>query len=310
MGYKQEALALIDILRSAVANCMQGDKVAVQLSGGLDSAIVQAIAKCENLYCITWPEEDNLTTAKLAASGREVEGVTFTYEEMLETLPEIAKLTDGKGTWTQAAQWFCGRAMAADGVTVVLNGEGADELFWGYPRYKVLRRLDANYSDPKLAAYQDATAYKIHGSPVDAVAALLSRNMSRVQAQELAESANYDRGCAGAAADVEERVGLVELLHFEEVIAAAHGIEHRWPFMDPRVIEFAHSLDADALINENHCKAILRRVAAMLGVHCDIVNETTKKGLFIPQSWRPKGEPKWSRRWFAELMRGAANGAA
>jgi asparagine synthetase B (glutamine-hydrolysing) len=311
MGIKNDAVKLIELLTKSIDKCTEGTKtVAVQLSGGLDSAIVQALTRSRLVYCITWPEEDNISTARLASCGAEVRPVTFTYEEMLEVLPEVARLTDGEGTWTQVCQWFCARQMAEDGVTLVLNGEGSDELFWGYPRYKVLKRLDANYSDPKLADYQDATVYKVHGSPRDAVVNMLSRTMSPESARmALTNYEDFTRGCAGAMASVEENVGLKELIEFERIVAEAHGIEHKWPFIDPDVVSFAHSLDPDKLITETHCKAVVRRAAAILGVNTDIVNETTKKGLFIPQSWRPENEPKWSRKWFTELMKEAFSNA-
>jgi len=298
---------LVSLLYAAVAKCSIGaKKLAVQLSGGLDSAVIQAIADCPNLYCCTWEDQDNLSIASLAAKGHEIKTVTFTRDDMLEVLPTIAKLTGGRGTWSQVCQYFLGKAMAADGVDVVLNGEGSDELFGGYSRYRILYWLDKMYRDPRLAAY-DSIVNHVVGHAEEVLVRALDRVTSHDVAVEQAKGAKWERGLVGAMASVEETVGLAELIGFERDIAAHHGIEHRWPYMDRAVQDFAHALEPDEMVDDAFCKVMLRRAAHILGVDWSIINEKTKRGLFIPQSWRPEGEPMWSRGWFDRLM-AEANG--
>jgi len=301
---------LVTLLEQAVEKCSDGaENMAVQVSGGLDSAIIQAIAKCPRIYCCTWKDQDNLSIAKLAAKGQPVRPVTFTREQMIDVLPEIARVTGGRGTWSQVCQWFLGKAMAEDGVDVVLNGEGADELFGGYSRYRILYWLDQMYRDERLGAY-DAIVNHVVGEPESVLVRMLDRVEPHDRALDMARKGSWARGLVGAAADIDEHEGLQELLGFERDIAACHGIEHRWPFMDSAVQDFAHRLDADELVNDTHCKVMLRRAAVVLGVDRRIIDEKTKRGLFIPQAWRPDGAPMWSRQWFSELMREAHGAAA
>lgn len=297
------------LLRHAVQSAVPSDAPwAIQLSGGLDSAIVFAIADAEkldpaNLYCCTWENQDNLTGAKQVARDRYIHPVTFTKDEMLEALPDVAKLTKGKGTWSQVCQYFLARDMRRDGIKVVLNGEGADELFGGYARYRILHWIDRAYKDPRLVDYGSILRYTF-GNPADVVVQMLERTNPRDWGYEV-RRAKWKRGIVGAAMDVEERTGLAELIRMEGAVAAHFGIESRWPFLDPAVVQCAHHLPPELLVNDIYCKVALRCVAMRLGVSDNIVEEITKKGLFIPQHWRPAGHPKWGRKWFTKLMREA-----
>ena len=109
------------------------------VSGGLDSAIVQAIARYPRVYCATFPADgiDCMPLARLAAQGAQVVPVTFDLDEARGALPHIAYHLDTPATWSALALWFLARQMHRDGVRVVLSGEGADEVFGGYSRYRM-----------------------------------------------------------------------------------------------------------------------------------------------------------------------------
>jgi asparagine synthase (glutamine-hydrolysing) len=293
------------ILFSAVMDAAQGEgPVAVQLSGGLDSAIIQAIGKFDRLYCCTFPDDgvDNMPAAILAAQGKEVVPVTFTREDLISVLPAVKGLTCGKGTWSQVCQWFLCRRAAEDGAKIVLTGEGADELFGGYARYKILHHIEQAFSDPKLEEYQGIIKH-LFGDRRAVLINMLSRNMPR-WIVEMAAPKNPTNLVKDAAA-IEFDCCLPALLDHGAAMAEAHGLSCRFPFMDPAVVEYANSLEPSDMVSDEHTKVALRRAAARLGVHQQIVNEKTKKGLFVPPSWAPLGSPKWSRGWFEQLMEAA-----
>lgn len=294
-----------------------GDRraVALQISGGLDSAVIQAIAGLDALYCCTWPEFDNIAAATLAAKGHRVHEVTFTREEMIEVaLPEVAKLTQGRGTWSQCCQWFLARAMASDGIKVVLNGEGADELFWGYSRYRVLYWLQRMIDDPRLEEYSGVIRHMLEipaGRPVGQTLAarMLARTDPRGAGRLMGTWERAGDRMLDTIARVDSNDGLPTLTGFEEVIALAHGIEHRWPYLAPEICAFADTLRPTDKIDAGESKRILREVARGLGVHRDIITETTKRGLVVPPTWAPEGDRRWSRGWFDRLMAEAWNRA-
>jgi len=293
------------ILFDAVMDAAQGEgPVAVQLSGGLDSAIIQAVGKFYPLYCCTFPADgvDNMPAAILAAQGKKVTPVTFTRNEMIDALPEVKRLTDGKGTWSQVCQWFLCRKAAEDGVKIILTGEGADELFGGYARYKILHHIEQAFSDPKLEEYQGIIKH-LFGDRRSVLINMLSRNMPR-WIVEMAAPKNPTNLVKDAAA-IEFDCCLPALLDHGAAMAEAHGLSCRFPFMDPRVVRYANTLAPQAMVNDDCTKVALREAAEQLGVHPRIVNEKTKKGLFVPPSWAPQGSPKWSRGWFEQLMEAA-----
>jgi asparagine synthetase B (glutamine-hydrolysing) len=93
-------------------------------------------------------------------------------------------------------------------------------------------------------------------------------------------------------------------------MAAAWSLENRCPLLDYRIIEFSTRVPEELLIDSKENKHILRQVARRLGVHPEITDEITKRGLFIPwQQWhRPSAlgsRGAWDRSSFSSLMNAA-----
>jgi asparagine synthase (glutamine-hydrolysing) len=114
-------------------------------SGGLDSSLVAAIAAEEIPHLHTFVvgmrdanglESDDLKASRIAAKhiGSTHHELIFTEEEYYEALPiVIRKLESYDPSLVRCAipcYFTC--KLAADYVTVVLTGEGADEIFTGY----------------------------------------------------------------------------------------------------------------------------------------------------------------------------------
>jgi len=298
---------LIEALEEVIFEALNGqEKAGLFLSGGLDSAVIQAIAKLDNLYCATWPDQDNHSAAELAAMGKPLTRVTFTKQQMLQTLPAVAKATNGSATWSQVCQWYLAEAAGNDGCTLVFTGECSDELLCGYSRYRILWWLDKMRADPKLRDYQNTVDHCV-GTPSGAVIKLLSRNMNPALSERLVGKA-LDRDPSliehsfRLAAAVEGSDPLSQLLENETAMIKAHDLKPCYPFLDSRVQLVGGQVPHDLQVNDYECKVLLRQVARKLGVHHFICDEPSKKGLFVPQSWRPEGEPMWSRNWFSKLI--------
>lgn len=303
--------ALGEALESGIMQCIDRDeaKVGLLISGGLDSAIIQALHPLDNIYCITWPEQDNITVAKLASQNKPVKQVTFTREDMIKALPEVARLTGGKGSWSQVCQWFAAKKAAADGVEVLLTGEGADELFGGYSRYRILYWLDRMFQDPRLTAYTGIMKHVMGFSePASAAMAMLARTRTPKQAEVLLGSLDSSvTSAVGMARLGDLHDSLPPLLDLQSKVVEAHVEHARYPFMTEQVRQAAVTFSEKELVNEIFTKAPLRTVASAIGVHPDIISELTKQGLFIPQDWRPADAQLWSTGWFDKLMQEAAS---
>jgi asparagine synthase (glutamine-hydrolysing) len=114
-------------------------------SGGLDSSLVAAIAAEEIPYLHTFvvgmedqdgDVSDDIKAARIAAEhiGSTHHELLFTEEEYNDALPTVIKKLESydPSLVRCAVPCYFTCKLAADYVTVVLTGEGADELFTGY----------------------------------------------------------------------------------------------------------------------------------------------------------------------------------
>jgi len=120
--------------------------VAVQLSGGLDSSSVLAIAndvadKPLPAFCIgfggtAYDEQENAkATARFLHSDLHV--VDVSPKQLLEALPDSVAAAEGLAINAHLpAKYLLHAAIGSRGFKVVLTGEGADELLLGYPHLR------------------------------------------------------------------------------------------------------------------------------------------------------------------------------
>jgi asparagine synthase (glutamine-hydrolysing) len=114
-------------------------------SGGLDSSLVAAIAADEiphlhtfvvGMKDATGEESDDLKASRIAAEhiGSTHHELIFTEDEYYEALPIVIKKLESydPSLVRCAVPCYFTCKLAADYVTVVLTGEGADEIFTGY----------------------------------------------------------------------------------------------------------------------------------------------------------------------------------
>ncbi|HEX4345677.1 MAG TPA: asparagine synthase (glutamine-hydrolyzing) [Solirubrobacteraceae bacterium] len=191
------------ILVESVGRQMMGDvPVGVFLSGGLDSAIVAAIAAahCERrgerlrTFAVGTGDSADLLAARVVARHLDCEHHERVYDarEAIRALPDVVRSIEhfDPSLVRSAVPNYLLAEMTAQHVKVVLTGEGADELFAGYA---YLRGFDG------ADALQAELMRTVHG--------LHNLNLQRC-----------DR------------------------VTMAHGLEARVPFLDRQVIAFAFGL--------------------------------------------------------------------
>ncbi|MFO0660232.1 MAG: asparagine synthase (glutamine-hydrolyzing) [Polyangiaceae bacterium] len=133
-------------LEQAVVTRLRADvPVAFQLSGGIDSSAVLALAAPHvgkaHAFTVSFDAQshDEMHIARETAlhCGAElhiVEGTTASLVDVLE-----AAIGHGEGIAINAhiaAKWMLSRAIRAAGFAVVLTGEGSDEVLAGYPHLR------------------------------------------------------------------------------------------------------------------------------------------------------------------------------
>ena len=139
-------------MRLAVADRLQADvPVGAYLSGGIDSALVVALMQEQRsdtrTYCIGFddPDHDESPQAQALAAvlGTRHETALVDGLSARALLPQLARIMDEPLAdaslipTTLLSQW------ASHSVRVVLTGDGGDEAFGGYPRYRTPRGIMA-----------------------------------------------------------------------------------------------------------------------------------------------------------------------
>ncbi|MEL6151930.1 MAG: asparagine synthase B, partial [Chloroflexota bacterium] len=143
-SYLESIPSLSDIRESLVKavkkRLMSDVPLGTYLSGGLDSTIVTAIAKQEmphlHTFSVGVEGSEDIKNAREAAEalGTDHHEYIYTQEEMMEALPAIIyylESYDPALVRSAIPNYFLAR-MTRQYVTVVLTGEGADELYAGY----------------------------------------------------------------------------------------------------------------------------------------------------------------------------------
>lgn len=138
------------LLTESVRTRLMADvPVGIFLSGGVDSALVSALA-VENSrdriktftvgYDVGNVDEAATARAVAAQLGTDHHEVLLTEDQVRTGVPQMLRSMDQPVADQALVALHTVATMARPQVTVALGGEGADELFAGYPRYRWLRR--------------------------------------------------------------------------------------------------------------------------------------------------------------------------
>lgn len=132
---------LAELLESSVAECVDGQDVAVAFSGGIDCSLVAALAKKHaksvRLYTVgTRGSHDvEVATATAPLLGIEHTVINFDDREIVGFLKDQISITGTDSPLTLAFEMPLYCVMRNCGENVILGGQGADELFAGYSKY-------------------------------------------------------------------------------------------------------------------------------------------------------------------------------
>lgn len=316
-------------LYSAVNRQMLSDvPVGVLLSGGIDSALVAAMAAegghCPPCFTVgfgTQHSECEISDAAHTARvlGLEHHSVTLDPDHMWDSLKDItASLEEPMGTTSIMAMWDLVR-LAKKHVTVVLTGQGTDEPWGGYRRYQLelWRRLLPNRfwsmlnQLPALPKSSDAIDRILRTAPIqDAVdRAIASNTLFSAQEQQLIlgrpASSAYLQGAfrdwmawnqqtpmpmSDLLMRCDTRMKLSDdLLLYGDKISMAVALEARVPMLDIELIKFVEGLPIDYRVRLGKTK-IVHKAMAEKYLPSSIVHRP-KKGFYVPFD-------QWSRsRW-------------
>ena len=163
---------LLELLEDSVDLRLRADvPVGAYLSGGLDSSLISALAQRRKrgelrTFSIAFkdPRYDERAHQEAVAKalGTQHHVVEAGPTEIARALPEVIRHAETPLIRTAPVPMFLlAREVRAHDLTVVITGEGADELFWGYDLFKevAIRELHSRDPDRALAMLADLYPY-------------------------------------------------------------------------------------------------------------------------------------------------------
>ena len=256
---REDAVDRLDLLlrRSVHAHLRSDVNVGCQLSGGIDSSLVTVLAGSHhsgdpNTFSIVFDEpqfSEEQWIATAAATARATSH-RFVFDEaaFMRALDAASWHMDQPiGHPNSLALWLLAQR-SREHVTVLLSGEGADELFAGYARVNDAYEASSG-SGPSL---NDSIDSFIRASQFHSETRLSKlRPDSNLRPAIEKRRAIFHEGHADHLSNClkyDMRTHLVDLLVRQDKMMMAHGVENRVPFLDDDVIAFARALPAEHLV--------------------------------------------------------------
>ncbi|WP_309643485.1 asparagine synthase (glutamine-hydrolyzing) [Phenylobacterium sp.] len=241
---------LDDVLEDSVKVHQRSDvPYGLFLSGGIDSATIATLMSRLNERPVTAftcgfdapGARDERAQAERVARALDLDWRETTFDEadFWRILPQVAWAMDDP-TADYAILPTYKLAEAAKGtLTVVLTGEGGDELFGGYGRYRRALRpgwLGGRSAEPRDAEAPVLARWRAQARP--------PAGLTRLQQAQWADIATWLPN---------------DLLTKLDRCLMAHGLEGRTPFLDPQVAAFAFPLPDRLKVRGRHGKWLLRK---------------------------------------------------
>ena len=234
------------------------------LSGGVDSTVISGIAGETHTWTIGFPSQNEFEWGQLAAAAfatthHEIE---TDAAEFIDTAKDMIRKRDEPLSVPNEVLIKLMTLNVSKENTVVLSGEGADELFWGYDR--IFRW--ANQGNWNLNEFDSLYSYGSHHD------------------DEVLDSALSP--FAHIKSPLDKVASFMQISHLHGLLrrldnsTMACSVEARVPFVDHRLVEYMYNAPFDFRMADSIVKAPLKRVFKEL-VPEEILNRE-KVGFPVP----------------------------
>lgn len=292
------------------------------LSGGIDSSYVTACLMPDKTFSIGF-EQENFDESNHAAELSKILGIenirkTINGDDCLSHLETIQyHMDEPQSNPSTLPLYFLSKLVRDSGVTVVLSGEGADEIFGGYEWYdedelqKKLKKLPGFILKPAAAIAKNMPEFKGKttllraGRPVEETFIGEAFIFDESEAKDILKSKYHNSKTVREITqpiydmvkdkdDVTKKQMIDiklfmegDILQKADKMSMAHSLELRVPFLDKEVMKVGEGIGTEQKIANGTTKYILRKTAE-------------KK---LPEEWykrKKKGFPVPIKIWFRE----------
>lgn len=324
LSFEQAAAHFKTLLEDSVRLRLRADvPIGSCLSGGLDSSSIvclmnallqennaqhlqKTFSACSDVASVDERKWIDKVTARTGTDPH------FTYPDLAHLFPLSEQITwhqdEPFGSSSIYAQWHVFALARENGVTVMLDGQGADEMLAGYHAFFGARLADLFRSLRWPTLVREALLiHRRHGRSWTWIAAQIADSLmpdqlrgplrkfsgrtykapgwldlNMLHANPVNPNPPAARSVQGLSRMQLLHTNLQKLLHWEDRDSMAHGIEARVPFLDYRLVEFALGLPADYKIADAITKRVLR--TGMSGTIPDEIRDRVDKiGFATPE---------------------------
>ncbi|MCI0655645.1 MAG: asparagine synthase (glutamine-hydrolyzing) [Acidobacteria bacterium] len=310
------------------------------LSGGVDSSCVVSLMRRispDQVKTFTvgfeYPEFNEIPIANLVSSSLGTQHHTLVVRpDAVGLVDQVVSSFDEPFGDPSAIPTYLVSRLARRHVTVVLSGDGGDELFAGYGRYRSLRKLEVvrwvppglrrriasllrrtapgSFQAQRVGSFLERSTKRFPEDYLDSVNFLLAPHASQALNAEWLKSfpeAQWEVGI-GAVSNPVEGAQRLDLHHYlpEDILAKvdrmsmACSLEARVPLLDHRVVEFVSSLPPEWKQAGDRPKSLLLDAAGR-SLPSQVWNRR-KMGFGIPLSRWFRGELK---EYLADILLGS-----
>jgi asparagine synthase (glutamine-hydrolysing) len=320
-----------EMLERSVSIRLRSDvSVGSSLSGGLDSSVIVGLVArmrdqrgivSQNTFSGRFDDDPALSEGPfidmvVKATGVNGYGVTPDPLRLIEESRALHYFQEEPFPSASIyLQWCVMRLARETSTTVILDGQGADELLAGYQYYFPHHQLDL-VEQGKLALavtetrafskrlalasrrYPDASR-RFNPNIALGVTQLVRRSLHRRAISSEDQLPGIPPSIKGGRYRQLRAKGLLynslpQLLRYADRNAMAFSRETRLPFLDHELVDFVNGLPDRALVGDGWQKLILRRAAATL-VPPDVVWRADKLGYAAPlDRWLRNGLKDWA----------------
>ncbi|MCQ6276686.1 asparagine synthase (glutamine-hydrolyzing) [Bacillus sp. V3B] len=311
-------------LRESVAYHKISDvKVGSFLSGGVDSSYITALLKPNKTFSIGFQDHEGIfnetNLAKDLSDILEIENYKklMNADECFEKLPTIQYHMDEPQSNLSSVPLYFLTEMASKHVTVVLSGEGADEIFGGYAWYQKSAKLQ-KYEKIPYAIRRSISRISDH-LPKNQITNFLVKGGQKIEEKFIGEAIifeeeeamnilqdDYKKGPSvqnitkKVYDQVKDKDDVTKMQYLDlklwlpgdillkaDKMSMAHSIELRVPFLDKEVMSVAEELPSNLRVNDVDTKYALRAASKEV----------------LPEEWAKRekvGFPVPLRHWLRE----------